>query len=148
MSRSTFLSLNTYNLLLKTIQMFLTWRNLSKTKGFRAFIFLVQSLMIHFRLDETTETLLISIYSIFMILGLLLNVSIIISFFSKNVSLTLLKYLLMFNNVKIVLSTQNVLIFNLCLADVLLIIFNMPLTLMDLVNMYWDIELFSGIVSS
>ena len=54
----------------------------------------------------------------------------------------------MFNNVKIVLSTQNVLIFNLCLADVLLIIFNMPLTLMDLVNMYWDIELFSGIVSS
>ena len=49
-------------------------------------IFLVRSLMIHFRLDETTETLLISIYSIFMIFGLLLNVSIIISFFSKNVS--------------------------------------------------------------
>ena len=45
------------------------------------------------------------------------------------------------------LATQNVLILNIAVADLLLIIFNMPLTLMDVSNIYWEADLTFGLVN-
>ena len=46
---------------------------------------------------------------------------------------------------QVILSAQNVLILNLCIADLMLIIFNMPLTLMELNKIYWE-NSFKGLV--
>ena len=44
------------------------------------------------------------------------------------------------------LTTQNVLILILCISDLLLIAFNMPLTLVEVLRVYWHTS--SGMVSS
>ena len=48
---------------------------------------------------------------------------------------------------QVILSTQNVLILNLCIADILLIVFNMPLTFIELNKLYWE-NSFTGMVRS
>ena len=50
-----------------------------------------------------------------------------------------------FISFQVILSAQNVLILNLCIADLMLIIFNMPLTLMELNKIYWE-NSFKGLV--
>ena len=45
------------------------------------------------------------------------------------------------------LTTQNVLILNISLVDLLLIIFHMPITLADVINIYWEADLTLGMVN-
>ena len=52
-----------------------------------------------------------------------------------------------FKSFQEMLATQNVLILNIAVADLLLIIFNMPLTMMDVSNIYWEADLTFGLVN-
>ena len=47
---------------------------------------------------------------------------------------------------QVLLTTQNVLILNMSVVDLLLIIFNMPITLLDVINIYWENDSTFGLV--
>jgi len=75
-------------------------------------------------LNPLAETTIKNTFFVAMLLGTILNTSIIIAFFFQ----------------KVMLTTQNVLILNLSAADLLLIMFHMPITLVDVINIYWDTD--------
>ena len=94
------------------------------------------------------ETCLCVAYILLMVAGVIFNISIIFTFLSGNVRRLFCENTWWINyTVQVILSTQNVLILNLCIADILLILFNMPLTWMELNKIYWETS-FKGLVQS
>ena len=80
-----------------------------------------------------------------MVTGVILNLAIIVIFFSKEVST--IQTITLFKKSKIIsclsqvmLTTQNILILNLCAANLLMIVFNIPLTISDITEIYWTLE--------
>ena len=78
-----------------------------------------------------------------MVTGVILNLAIIVIFLSKEVSTiqTLIKKSKIISCLsQVMLTTQNILILNLCAANLLMIVFNIPLTISDITEIYWTLE--------
>ena len=96
-----------------------------------------------FSLNSFSEKVLKICYSSFMVTGVILNLAIIVIFLSKEVSTiqTLIKKSKIISCLsQVMLTTQNILILNLCAANLLMIFFNIPLTISDVTEIYWTLE--------
>ena len=100
--------------------------------------------MFFFSLNSFSEKVLKICYSSFMVTGVILNLAIIVIFLSKEVSTiiqTLIKKWKIISCLsQVMLTTQNILILNLCAANLLMIFFNIPLTISDITEIYWTLE--------